>query len=95
MNAARSAHESGMMPQKICLGRQLTRQSDVKKKNGAVDYVGRYLVRIVIVAAQSVLRSRRVLPLMPTEDVSPAAEMLDRGATRGSLEQSLNVMSLL
>lgn len=52
-------------------------------------------MRIVIVAAQSVLRSRRVLPLMPTEDVSPAAEMLDRGATRGSLEQSLNVMSLL
>ncbi len=32
---------------------------------------------------------------MPTEDVSAAAEMLDRGATRGSLEHSLNVTSLL
>lgn len=32
---------------------------------------------------------------MPTEDVSAAAEMLDRGATQRSLEQSPNVMSLL
>lgn len=62
---------------------------------GAVAYIGRNLVRVVIIAAQSVLCSRRVLPLMPTEDVSAAAEMLDRGATRGSLEQSPNVMSLL
>lgn len=62
---------------------------------GAVGYIGRNLVRVVIIAAQSVLRNRRVLPLMPTEDVSAAAEMLDRGATRGSLEQSPNVMSLL
>lgn len=45
----------------------------------AVDYIGTNLV--VIIAAQSVLRSRRVLPLMPTENVSAAAEMLDRGAT--------------
>ncbi|KAL1256943.1 hypothetical protein QQF64_012488 [Cirrhinus molitorella] len=60
---------------------------------GAVDYIGINLV--VIIAAQSVLRSRRVLPLMPTEDLSAAAEMLDRGATRGSLEHLPNVMSLL